>query len=156
MVSQALFSTSAACAILLLVAPAMPQDVSATVTVRDARQYDVTRYEWTDYPQVYVYRYETPELKRLYLIADPTHQLAQAPIEAPSGRFIGKVRNVETGPDGAPHRIEVALNRAVSVWVTPGHFRFDPASHVLFTDLTREDLWGMPGATVQSGFVDRS
>jgi len=151
----ALIGSAAALLGFLHIAPAAAQEVSSTVTVRDIRQYDVTRYEWTDYPQVYVYRYEAPELKRLYLIADATHQLAQAPIEAPSGRFIGKVRNVETGPDGAPHRIEVALNRVVSVWVTPGHFRFDPASHVLFTDLTREDLWGMPGATVQSALVDR-
>jgi len=114
-------------------------------------RYDVQRYEWTDYPQVYVYRYEGPQLRRLYLIADPTHQLARVPIEAPSGRFIGRVRNVETGPDGSPHRIEVALNRVVSVWVSPGHFRYDAEDHVLFTDLNREDLWRMPGATVESG-----
>lgn len=127
---------------LLCVSPAIGQDVM---------QYDVQRYEWTDYPQVYVYHYDAPDLRQLYLIADPTHQIAQRPIEGPSGRFIGKVRNVETGPDGSPHRIEVALNRVVSVWVSPGHFRFDPQNRILFTDLTREDLWRMPGATVESG-----
>ena len=117
----------------------------------DIRQYDLTRYEWADYPRVYVYRYEGPRLKQLYLIADPTHQLAQIPVEGPSGRFIGKVRNVETAPNGAPHRVEIALNRVVSVWVSPGHFRYDPDNRVLFTDLTRDDLWSMPGATVESG-----
>jgi hypothetical protein len=119
--------------------------------VRDLRRYDLARYEWTDYPRVYVYRYEGPQLRRLYLIADPTHQLAQVPVEGPSGRFIGKVRDVQTGVDGRPVRVEVALNRVVSVLVPPGHFRFDADSRVLFTDLTRDELWSMPGATVESG-----
>jgi hypothetical protein len=123
----------------------------STASARDMRQYDVVRYDWTDYPHVYAYRYEGPNLQRLYLIADPTHQLGQVPIEGPNGRFIGKVRNVQTGVDGRPQRIEVGLNRVVSVWVSPGHFRFDPDDRVLFTDLTRDDLWAMPGATVESG-----
>lgn len=118
---------------------------------RDVRRYDTARYEWTDYPRVYVYRYEGPQLRRLYLLADPTHQLANVPIEGPSGRFIGKVRNVQTAPDGRPLRIEVGLNRVVSVWVSPDHFRFDPTYGVLFTNLHRDDLWMMPGATVESG-----
>ena len=120
--------------------------------VRDLRRYDLVTYEWTDYPRVYVYRYDGPQLRRLYLLADPTHQLANVPIEGPSGRFIGKVRNVSTDVDGRPHRIEVALNRVVSVSVSPNHFRFDPDARILFTDLTRDDLWDMPGGTVESGF----
>ncbi|HEY1961337.1 MAG TPA: hypothetical protein VGG69_02875 [Rhizomicrobium sp.] len=123
--------------------------------LRDIRRYDLARYEWTDYPRVYVYRYEAPQLRRLYLIADPTHQLARVPIEGPSGRFIGKVRNVETASDGRPLRIEVALNRAVSVWAPPDRFRYDPEQRVLFTDLTRDDLWDMPGATVESSVIYR-
>lgn len=124
--------------------------------IRDVRRYDLARYHWTDYPRrVYVYRYRGPDLRRVYLLADPTHQLANAPIEGPSGRFIGKVRNVETAPDGRPARIEVALNRVVSVWVRPDHFRYDPEEHVLFTDLDRDDLWDMPGATVESGVIYR-
>ncbi len=118
--------------------------------IRDLRRYDLARYEYTDYPRVFVYRYRDPGLRPVHLIADPTHQLAQVPVEGPSGRFVGKVRNVETAPDGRPLRIEVALNRMVSVWVSPGHFRFDPYDRVLFTDLSRDDLWAMPGATVES------
>lgn len=118
--------------------------------MHDIRRYDLARWEYSDYPHVYVYRYGDAKLQRVYLVADPTHQLAQLPIEGPSGRFVGKVRNIETGPGGEPARIEVALNRVVSVWVSPGHFRYDPYEHVLFTDLTRDDLWGMPGATVES------
>lgn len=125
----------------------------STASAQDIRQYDVVRYDYTDYPHVYVYRYQEPNLRRLYLIADPTHQLVQVPIEGPDGRFVGKVRNVETGVDGRPNRIEVGLNRVVSVWVSPAHFRFDADNRVLFTDLTRDALWTMPGATVESGLL---
>jgi len=125
----------------------------SAVAAQAVRQYDVVRYDWTDYPHVYVYRYAAPNLQRLYLIADPTHQLTQVPIEGPSGRFVGKVRNVETGVDGRPQRVEVALNRVVSVWVSPAHFRYDPDARVLFTDMTHDQLWTMPGATVESGLL---
>ena len=118
--------------------------------VRDLRRYDLATYEWTDYPRVYVYHYEAPQLKRLYLIADPTHQLAQVPIEGPAGHFVGKVRNIQTDVDGRPLRVEVALNRKVSVMVKPDHFRFDPQSRVLFTDLSRDELWSLPGGTIES------
>ena len=118
--------------------------------VRDLHRYDLATYEWRDYPRVYVYNYDEPQLKRLYLIADPTHQLAQVPVEGPSGRFIGKVRNITTGVDGRPLQVEVSLNRIVSVMVRPEHFRFDPDSRILFTDLTREQLWSFPGGTVLS------
>lgn len=74
MIRKALLICSAASVFAFLAAdPAVAQDVSANVAVGNVRQYDVTRYEWADYPQDYVYRYEVPELKRLYLIADPTH-----------------------------------------------------------------------------------
>lgn len=131
---------------------ALAAGISAAAA-QDVRQYDVVRYDWTDYPHVYVYRYTAPNLQRLYLIADPTHQLVQVPIEGPGGRFVGKVRNVETGVDGRPQRVEVALNRVVSVWVSPAHFRFDPDARVLFTDVTHDQLWTMPGATVESGLL---
>jgi hypothetical protein len=37
------------------------------------------------------------------------------------------------------------------VWVNPGNLRFDADDHVVFTDLTRDQLWQNPGATVESG-----
>lgn len=116
----------------------------------DLRRYDLARYEWTDYPRVYVYAYGDRRVRPLNLIADPSHQLAHLPIEGPSGHFIGKVRNVEINPVGQPLRVEVALNRAVSVWVSPGHLRYDPENQVLYTDLDRDRLWDMPPATVES------
>jgi len=118
---------------------------------RNIHHYDEARFYFTDYPHAYPYRYEDGRLTRLYLIADPTHQLANAPIEGPNGEWVGKVRNVETGVDGRPHRVEVALNRRVSVWVQPGDLRFDADNHILYTNLTRADLWDMPGSTFESG-----
>jgi hypothetical protein len=116
----------------------------------DIHRYDEARYYFTDYPHPYPYRYEDEHLRRLYLIADPTHQLANAPVEGPDGHWVGRIRNVETAADGRPLRVEVALNRRVSVWVRPGDLRFDADDHIAFTSLTRADLWDMPGATYES------
>src|ERR1700722_12463945 len=119
---------------------------------RDVRRYDNARWNYNDYPTAFSYRYDdSPHLLRLYLIAQPSQQLANAPVEGPTGVWVGRVRNVETGVDGRPSRVEIALNRRVSVWVNPGNLRFDADDHVVFTDLTRDQLWDMPGATVESG-----
>jgi hypothetical protein len=118
----------------------------------EARRYDTREYAW-DYPnRVYAYRYDDSSgMQRLYLIASPQEQLHQAAIEGPNGQWVGRVRNVDTGVDGRPFRIEVALNRRVSVWVPAGDFRFDARDKILYTDLSRDQLWDMPGATVESG-----
>jgi type II secretory pathway pseudopilin PulG len=117
---------------------------------QDIRDYDVAQYAWS-YPAPFVYRYgEGFGLQPLYLTAEPSQQLWQVPVEGPGGRWVGRVRNVETGPDGRPRRVEIALNRRVSVWVQPGDMRFDPSEGILYTDLTRDQLWTMPGATVES------
>jgi hypothetical protein len=116
----------------------------------DIHHYDEARFYFTDYPHPFPYRYEGANLRRLYLIAEPSQQLANAPVEGPDGQWVGRVRNVETGVDGRPSRVEVALNRRVSVWVQPGDLRFDAEDHVVFTDLSRADLWDMPGAAYGS------
>jgi hypothetical protein len=113
------------------------------------RAYDRAMYDWS-YPAPISYEYRGAHLWRLALLADPTHQLFEVPIEGPRGEWVGRVRNVELGPAG-PARIEVALNRRVSVWVDPADLRFDADRRVLLTDLTRSELWQMPGATVESG-----
>lgn len=118
--------------------------------VQNLHAYDRAMYDWS-YPAPLAYHYgEGYGLRPLYLIAEPSQQLAQAPVEGPGGRWVGRVRNVDIGPDGHPFRVEVALNRRVSVWVSPGDLRFDPAGGVLYTDLTRDELWSMPGATIES------
>jgi hypothetical protein len=117
---------------------------------RNLREYDQAQWAY-DYPAPIEYRYEGPHAQRLYLIAEPSEQLSGIPIEGSGGRWIGRERNVEIGPDGRPMRVEVSLNRRVSVWVSAGNFRFDPYDHVLMTNMTRSDFWEMPGATVESG-----
>jgi len=116
----------------------------------ELRWYDQARWNY-EYPRPYAYEYdEGGRLVRLIMIAEPTQQLHDVPVEGPNGVWVGRIRNVEIGPDGTPMRIEVALNRRVSVWLRPGSLRFDPSEHVAFTNMTREDLWQMPGATIES------
>lgn len=117
---------------------------------QDVRAYDLAQYAWS-YPAPFAYRYgEEYGLQPLYLIAEPSQQLWQVPVEGPGGRWVGRVRNVEIAADGRPQRVEIALNRRVSVWVRPGDLRFDPSEGILYTDLGRQQLWTMPGATVES------
>jgi hypothetical protein len=117
---------------------------------QNVRAYDLAEYDW-NYPEPYVYHYGNGYgLQPLYLMAEPSQQLWQVPVESPGGRWVGRVRNVQIAPDGRPSRVEIALNRRVSVWVQPGDLRFDPDQRMLYTDLTRGQLWMMPGATVES------
>ena len=124
-------------------------DVQRDRYEHNIRWYDQSRWAY-DYPSPIVYEYDQPRLMRLDMIAEPSQQLASVPIEGPNGVWVGRIRNVETGPDGRPARIEVALNHRVSVWVNPRRIRFDPNARVAFTNMTRQDLWQMPGATVES------
>jgi hypothetical protein len=118
---------------------------------RNVLNYDQAQWNYNDYPAAYNYRYDdNPRLSRLYLIAEPSQQLANAPVEGPSGVWVGRVRNVETSTDGRPARVEIALNRRVSVWVDPRNLRFDTENRVVFTSLTRAQLWETPGATVEA------
>jgi len=117
---------------------------------RNIHRYDEARYYFTDYPHAYPYRYEDAHLVRLYLLPEASQQLAHVPIEGPDGQWVGRVRNVEIGLDGRPRRIEVALNHRVSVWASPGDFRYDSVNKVLYTDHSRADFWNLPGATYES------
>lgn len=118
----------------------------------DLRRYDQAQWAYTDYPSSYAYEYDDgPRLRRLYLIAEPSQQLANAPVEGPGGQWVGRVRNVETGFDGRPTRVQIALNHRVFVWVGADNLRFDSDDHVVFTRLTRDDLWNSPDAGVFPG-----
>lgn len=122
--------------------------------IENLRRYDRGDYDYRDYPhRRHAYHFDETRGQRLYLIADPTAQLSQKPIEDPSGAWVGKVRNVVTAVDGRPARIEVALNRRVSVWVSPSHFLYDPVDGIVYTDLSRADLWQRPGARVEGAAI---
>jgi hypothetical protein len=113
-------------------------------------QYDQAQWNY-DYPRAYAYDYNGAHIERLDYLAEPSQQLAQVPVEGPNGVWVGRIRNIEISADGSPMRVEVSLNRRVSVWVDPQDLRFNPDEHVAYTDLSREDLWHLPGATVESG-----
>jgi hypothetical protein len=117
--------------------------------IHNLHRYDEARYYFTDYPHPYPYRYADSHLRRLYLIAEPSQQLANVPIEGPDGQFVGRVRNVDIDVDGRPKDIQVALNHRVWVEVSPGNFRYDAENHVLYTEMTRSDLWNLPGQTYE-------
>ncbi|MGH6876874.1 MAG: hypothetical protein ACREHV_05770, partial [Rhizomicrobium sp.] len=61
----------------------------------NVRAYDLAQYAWS-YPQPYAYHYgDEYGLQPLYLMAEPSQQLGQAPVEGPGGRWVGRVRNVQ-------------------------------------------------------------
>jgi len=121
---------------------------------RELRKYDRREYAFEDYPaHAYAYRYDADDDygRALDRLSDPEAVLYKKPIESPSGEWVGRVREVVLAPDGRPERIEVALNRRVSVWASPDHFRYDRADGVVMTDLSRDELWGITDATVDYG-----
>jgi hypothetical protein len=104
------------------------------------QRYDAMR--WGD-PAPFHVSYTDEKLRRLYLIAEPAHQLAFALVVGPEGTYVGKVRNVDTAVDGRPLRVQIALDDTHAAWVHPGSLRFDAEDHIVVTDLTRADLWRM-------------
>jgi hypothetical protein len=117
--------------------------------IHDLHRYDMPDYAWVDYPsRSYEYRYRNdPNLVHVDTL--DRRQLSYVPVEGPDGRWVGKIRSVQVTPDGHVGRIEIALNRRVSVYVNAMDLLYDPGNHVIFTDLTRDQLWGMPGETIE-------
>ena len=116
--------------------------------IQDLHRYDVAQYAWTDYPaRAYAYRFNDPAFVRVDTL--DRRDLADAPIEGPDGRWVGRIRSVAYAPDGGS-RIEIALNRRVSVLVNPVDLAYDPDNRVFYTDLTRAQLWAMPGETIET------
>lgn len=112
----------------------------------DLRRYDVAQYAWTNYPdRPYSYRFREAGL--VSVDALDRRELSYTPVEGPDGRWVGRVRSVQMSPDGTP-RIEIALNRHVSVFVHSANLLYDRRDRVIFTDLTRDQLWSMPGEDV--------
>jgi hypothetical protein len=117
--------------------------------IHDLHRYDVAQYEWTDYPaRAYAYHYrDDPNLVHVDTL--DRRQLSYTPVEGPDGRWVGRIRSVQFTPTGQPARLEIALNRRVSVFVNATDLVYDPDNKVIFTDLTRSQLWAMPGETIE-------
>jgi hypothetical protein len=114
---------------------------------RNMLWYDQAQWNFV-YPRAYNYDYNAPTLIRLNVVEDPSTTLHGVPIEGPDGVWVGRIRSVEVGPYGGVMRVEVALNRRVSVWVDARNVRFSPDERVAFTNLTRANMWQLPGARV--------
>jgi hypothetical protein len=114
----------------------------------DLRRYDVAEYAWTDYPaRPYGYRFRG-DAELVPVDTLDRRQLSYTPVEGPDGRWVGRVRSVRVNTAGQPIHIEIALNRHASVFVNSANLLYDPRDRVIFTDLTRDQLWSMPGEDV--------
>lgn len=111
---------------------------------RSMRRYDQIRWDY-NFPHPYADDYYDPRLQRLDLVWAPRRQLWNVPVQGRHGMWVGRIREVDRAVDGKLLRIEISLNRRVSVWVRPWNLRFDPDDHVAYTNLSRDDLWNMPG-----------
>ncbi|HEY5239590.1 MAG TPA: hypothetical protein VIJ62_14505 [Rhizomicrobium sp.] len=114
-------------------------DISTDQLLANRAWYDEHHYRvYTAYPD-----YPEERLQPLYLIAEPTQQISQAPVIDFAGYEIGHVRNVETAVDGRPARVQIALTNHRFVWVMPGELRFDPQGHAVYSDLSAQRLWDL-------------
>ncbi len=85
------------------------------------------------------------QLNHLYVISDPVHELARAPLVDGDGHWVGRVHDVETN-GGFARRVKIYLYRDHRyVWVRPSALRYDASSGVLYTHLDYRDLREMPG-----------
>jgi len=84
-------------------------------------------------------------LNKLYVISEPSHELARAPLVDGDGHWVGRVREVETS-NGFARRVKIYLYRDHRyVWLRPSMLRYDATDGVLFTHLDYRDLRDMPG-----------
>lgn len=112
-------------------------DITADQLLANRAWYDAHHYaRFVAYPD-----YPEPRLQALYLIAEPSQQMAHAPVVDYDGYKVGEVRNVETAVDGRPARVQIALMDHRFVWVMPGDLRFDPEQHAIYSDLPAQRLW---------------
>lgn len=114
-------------------------DISTDALLANRAWYDEHHYRvYTAYPD-----YPETRLQALYLIAEPSQQITQAPVVDFAGYEVGHVRNVDIGVDGRPVRVQIALTPNRFVWVMPGELRFDPEGHAVYSDLSAKRLWDL-------------
>jgi hypothetical protein len=99
------------------------------------------------YPHPVAYRFSDPSLIRADLVWESALQLVAVPVEGPDGRWVGRIRAIQPGPDGShADRINIVLSSDASIWVTAWRIRYDTDAHVAFSDFTRDELWRMSDA----------
>ena len=101
------------------------------------------------YPKPVPYRFGfSPTLRRLTDLGQSSRVLDGVPVEAPFGKWAGRIKAVATDSSGTPTRVEIALNKRVAVVVQPGSLRFDMHRHIAFTDISSGTLWHLPSAVL--------
>jgi hypothetical protein len=111
-------------------------------------RYDRSKWEWDNYPTDVDYYYGD-RLQDVAFMADAPSRLYLAPVDGPHG-WVGKVVAVKSGYGRTPEQVEIAFDRGFATWVSGTHLRFDPRTGVVMTDLTRDELWNMPGVYLQA------
>jgi len=110
-------------------------------------RYDTAHWGARSY---YGVSYEDSHLVRLSTLADPEYQLAFALVVGPEGNWIGKINDVDSNWGGHPERVQIAISDTRAVWVDPKELRYDLDEHIVVTNLTRDQLRGMPNTRIQS------
>ena len=103
--------------------------------------------DYHNYPGPVPYRFSDPSLIRADFVWDSAQQLVAAPVEGPDGRWVGRIRAIQPGPDGAhADRINIVLSADASIWVKAWRIHYDTDAHVAFSNFTQEESWRMRGA----------
>jgi hypothetical protein len=123
--------------------PPTPQHAASQSPYGPIRQYD----DWDDnYPHAVIYRFGDPSLIRGDLVWNSALQLIAAPVLGPDGRWIGRIRVIQPGPDGShADRIQIAFGPCTTGWVKARRIQYDSDAHVAFSNLTREDVLRIQG-----------
>jgi len=102
----------------------------------------IRQYDWDDnYPHAVIYRFDDSSLIRGDLVWNPALQLIAAPVLGRDGRWIGRIRVLQPGPDGShADRIQIVFGPCATVWVKARRIQYDSDAHVAFSNLTREDV----------------
>ncbi|MGC8535737.1 MAG: hypothetical protein ACP5QR_09425 [Rhizomicrobium sp.] len=111
-------------------------------------RFDQRKWRFRTYPNDIHYSYEVDSLRRVALMTR-SRVLIGLPVQGPNG-WVGRVRNEHVDTSGRIGRVEIALNHRFAVWVPADHLRFDRHRSVVFTDLSKQDVWGMTGSYVQA------
>ena len=115
---------------------------------RNMARYNQREWRFHNYPSDISSGYEADGLRSVALMSD-AGRLVGLPVQGPNG-WVGRIRAVHLGMSGRPGRVEIALNRRFAVWIQADRLRFDRDNRVVFTDLSQQDVWGMPGTSVQT------
>src|SRR5215469_15936735 len=112
---------------------------------RDAYDRARERYEAERYVRGYGHRWDAFYGYTRFHDVDRMHsgELLGLPVSTRGGDRIGRIRDVSVNGDGRITRVSVSVGYGRSAWIDADDLRFDPAAHVVRTDLSRGQVDGM-------------